>query len=171
MGAFLPACAVRVRVHVASRRFARVALALGACTAFAASTAACDNWPPKGTSDGGTSSSRPPASGPPSPAVIDAVDLSATASVQGNVYPIYGSITFHDDAGKVRLVRMRVPVIGKVFDYNVGDIESANGLGIQITLSADPPLTSAGDTNLQFTLVDTTGAETSPPVLKTVDLL
>lgn len=130
------------------------------------------NWPPGGSDAGAGASSggSPGHATAVSPAVIDAVDLSASASIQGNFYPLYGTITFHDDAGKVHLVRMRVPVIGKAYDYAVGDVSTEIGLPLPFVLSADLPLTAAGPTNLTFTLVDTDGAETSPPVLKTVDL-
>jgi hypothetical protein len=86
------------------------------------------------------------------------------------VYPITGSITFHDDTGKVHAVRMRVPVIAGVYDYAVGDISTAYGLTLPLTVKAVPPLLGGGDTTLEFSLVDTEGGESAPPIVKSVNL-
>src|SRR5947207_7112379 len=77
----------------------------------------CD-WPPKpitnGTADAAGAPSTPP-SGPPSPAVLDSLDLPENATAANGYYNIYGSISFHDDRGTVHSIRVRVPTIHRAY--------------------------------------------------------
>src|SRR5262249_31012064 len=93
-------------------------LALGAC-----------DWPPQSVG-GGNGSSGVPGGTAPSAAVIDQIDLSSNAQASGGYYNIYGSISFHDDRESVHLIRARVPVIGKSFDYSAGDLQQVLGLSL-----------------------------------------
>jgi hypothetical protein len=134
-------------------------LALGAC-----------DWPPKSVSGTDGGSSGVPSGTLPSAAVIDEIDLSASAQASGRYYNIYGSISFHDDQEPVHLIRLRVPVIAKTYDYAAGDVQQALGLSLDLVVSSDVPLGGAGPTNFQITVVDRDGRESSPPVTKSVDL-
>jgi hypothetical protein len=85
-------------------------------------------------------------------------------------YTLIGTISFHDDSDQaVHFIRVRVPVIGKTYDFPAGDLASAIGAEFEMKLSDDVPLGGAGQTNYQVSLVDIEGDE-STPVTETVYL-
>jgi predicted small secreted protein len=142
---------------------------VAASVAAASCAASACNWPTGTGTDGGA-----PASGgsAPSAAVIDSLDVTSNAQSINNQYNVTGSISFHDAEVPVHLLRVRIPVLGmtKTFDYPAGDQSTVTGASFDVVVSSDPPLGGAGPTNFLFTLVDKDGAESSPPVEKSVDL-
>jgi hypothetical protein len=151
---------------------ARTPVVAGSMTALGLLGSAC--WPTVGS--GGSSSGSGAAAAPQTdPPVITSLDMTASASPVGAVYPIDGSITFTDDDDIVVSVQVYVYVIGKTYSFPVDAADQVPAvtpvtLPFSFTLSDDVPLGGAGPTNYTVTLVNKSGAM-SEPVEATVDLL
>ncbi|HEY2511910.1 MAG TPA: hypothetical protein VGI39_13670 [Polyangiaceae bacterium] len=141
-------------------------------TPVALASAAC--WPPThgNTSSSSSSSNNSGGSTPATdPPVIQSLNLNASATNQGAIYEIDGVITFTDDDDVVVAFDVEVPVLGKTYNFPTSDPSmSGYGVPISFTVSSDLPLTSAGPTQFVITLINKSGAASSP-VAATVDLL
>ena len=138
----------------------------------ALASAAC--WPPthgNGTSSSSSSNNNSGGSTPATdPPVIQSLNLNASATNQGAIYEIDGVITFTDDDDVVVSFNVEVPVLGKTYNFPTSEQMSGYGVPISFTVSSDVPLTSAGPTQFVITLINKSGAK-STPVAATVDLL
>lgn len=110
------------------------------------------------------STSNPPAGGGTlnAPPVIDALQIPEQAVPSGAYYVIQGTIGFHDDDDTVHEVHVRVPVIGKLVVIPAGDEAKVENDPITLQLSADVPLGGRGETELDFSVVDSRGRESTP---------
>jgi hypothetical protein len=127
-------------------------------------------WPTTGGN--GSSSSSTPTAPTTDPPVIQALDMTASASAVNGTYTITGSITYSDDDDVVTAIKVNVPVIGKTYTFAASQPyeATADAEPFEFTLSADVPLGGAGETDYIVTLVNQSGA-VSAGVEETVDLL
>ena len=121
-----------------------------------------------GSSSGGSTSKTPQTT----PPVIDSLDLSSPAAVNGAFYVISGSITYHDDDDVIESGAVYVPVIGKTIPVTIPpEDQQSFGAGIPFAfqVSDDVPLGGAGPTTFIVTLTNKSGA-VSAGITATVDL-
>jgi len=139
-----------------------------ACLLALASASCWTPEPVKGGSSGG-----PPPSGSPTtdPAVVTSLDMSPSAMIDNGSYLVAGSISYTDDDDVVTAFEVQVPVLGKTYTFPALEPYQSEAYGqpLSFTLSADVPLTHAGPTNYYVTLVNKSGAK-STPIMDTVDL-